>query len=243
MLDQQLIDPISINTYQLQDNIQSNIQSYIQSMESEFFIDGMDVTKYVPRYKIMTKRVRKGGGMFYRLRSDSCKTIWMKSLFPAIKNFMNVLGYETTETFEYLSLNPYRSKKSESLLISKLINRLELKKSIFTHNGVNKKYIYIVARFIDNDIEYNYDFSITFYARNIELTVYNNSELKLNGIIVSPEDFIYSLLLKMKYPTYMYEFNRLHGTLNRMKREYTDLIHQTIGSKYEPFNFPKGDEN
>ena len=75
----------------------------------------------------------------------------------------------------------------------------------------------------------------------VELTVYNNAELKLDKKKISPEDFIHHILLKMKYPKYMYECNKVNGTLNRMKREYNDLINKTKGTKYESWNFPEGE--
>ncbi len=215
---------------------QSSPEPFVIPKES-FVIDGMDLTHYVPRYKIISQR-KSNNGTFYNLRSNSCKTIWMNSLYPALENFMLYLGYEPTETFEYLHLNGHRKKKNtEALLRSDLWRRLEMKRMYQIVDGCKREYLYITARFVDNDPDLNFGFTITFYARKVDLIIHGNHQLALGDVQYTPTDFVYQLLLTMKYPKYMYETQKKHGTMSRLVREYADCSTQRKGTKYEPWGF------
>lgn len=218
--------------------IQNTIMDEDSFSSNSFIINGMDLSQYVPKYWVVSENKRQNGGAIYHLRSDSCKTLWMETLYTAIEAFMKHLGYETSETFNYLEFNGFRKRKHETALQSRILKRLEMKYKYQTIDGHIRKYVYIVARFMDNDPDLNYGFSITFYARNVDLMLIGNHSLSLNGIELKPNDFVHQLLLTMKYPQYMYAYQKMNGTLDRLVWEYNDLIHKRKGTKYEPWNFP-----
>lgn len=203
----------------------------------KFMVDGMDTSLWVPKFYLHSTRGNNDKSTIYHLRSNSGKTLFINSLYYTFYYFMDYLGYEPTETFEFIRINPCGiGDTNYSIYNRNLYYRLIIKKQYQVIDGYNRTYKILVARFYDNDPSMDFGFELRMTSRTVDLKLFPYVSLTgKNSEKILPEDFVYNLLLNINYPLYVYYYNKINNTLDRLNREYPKLVQQ-IG-KFKPWRF------
>jgi len=217
-------------------DIYSNDSLYSKYTNNEFIIQEIDWSKWVPNFDIINTCTLQSGNIVYYMRSNSEKTLFLTSLYWAFYNFMTYIGYEPENPFLFASYVKNDAMSKKGTIKEKVYNRLEMYYNSIKYNNVRRKFLFLTARFFSNELENDYGFYIRFSSRTVDLFLFPHAKLlDIFGNKLTPNDFIYSLLLKIKYPIYIYEYNKKIGYLPRMYSNYNDLIEEK--NKYKKWRF------
>lgn len=204
-----------------------------------FVIDGMDLSCFVPTYYLLSTKTFGNGVKRYYLRSSGGTKLFVNTLYQTMYHFMNYLGYEPTEVFDYVRLESEqtrRGSKDGNVFRSLLLDRLILREGTMIVNKQKLKAKWVVARFFSNEIDLDYGFAMNIGPQTVCLTLFPYVNLTDHeGNTIKPQHFVRNLLLTMNYPMHLYLYQKANGTLTRLIREYHDALEKR--DKYEEFEF------
>jgi hypothetical protein len=205
--------------------------------KNEFIIRDIDWSKWVPKFKIVNTKELPNGNMVYYMRSNSARTLFINALYWSFHNFQLNLGYEPESPFLYAQFNPQRIiQTTESIFKEKVYDRLIMYEKKYKYDGINRKFLFVCARFFSNEIDKDFGFYVRCGARSVTLFVFKNTKLlDKDGNEMPANEFFYDLLMTMKYPLYVYQYNLNHGTLRRMFYNYDDVCDNK--GKYKKWRF------
>lgn len=205
--------------------------------ENKFMVNDIDFSKWTPKYKVVNQEKFANGNIVYHMRSDSEKTLFMNAFYWSVYNYMLNIGFDPENPFLYVDLNPRRKHSTKySVYRERIFDRLKMYEKVIQYGEHTRKFLFVVARFFDNDRLNNLGFYVRCCSRTVKLVIHPYTKLTtLNGSEIAPNEFFHLLLLNMHYPMYVYEYNKRNGTLNRMVREYPHLVNQT--HRYKKWRF------
>lgn len=204
--------------------------------ENEWRIEGINLIDMVPTYIIMGTTKTKNGRTIYRLRYETEKTLFLNPFYWAVYNFMKVIGLDPDNPFLYCEFVPYKDGKGAKIYES-IYDRLYFKKINYNKGTKHERtFLFVEAKFFSNDFLTNYGFSITASARTVHITILPGHHLRdRDGKEIPADIFFYLFLLKIKYPAYIYYFNRFNGSVSKIYENYPLIINKK--GRYKEWRF------